>query len=45
MELAQFQIAFQSCRDHLALPAPAFVSHPAFVLSMVKYRFGHKGLE
>jgi hypothetical protein len=45
MELAQFQIAFEFCRDHLALPAPAFVSHSAFVLLMVKYRLGRKGLE
>jgi len=45
MERAQFQIAFPFCRDRLALPAPAFVSHSAFVLSMVKYRLGRKGLE
>jgi hypothetical protein len=45
MELAQFQIAFQFCRDHLALPAPAFVSYSVFVLLMVKYRLGRKGLE
>jgi hypothetical protein len=44
MELAQFQIAFQFCRDHLALPAPAFVSYSALVLSTVKYRLGRKGL-
>ena len=45
LELAQFQIAFQFCRDHLALPAPAFVSHSVFVLLMVKYRLGRKGSE
>jgi hypothetical protein len=38
-------LQFQSCRDHLALPAPAFVSYSAFVLLMVKYRLGHKGSE
>ena len=45
MELAQFQIAFRFCRDHLALPVPAFVSYSAFVLAMVKYPLGRKGLE
>jgi len=45
LELAQFQIAFQFCRDHLALPAPAFVSYSAFVLAMVTYPLGRKGLE
>jgi hypothetical protein len=46
MALAQFQIAFEFCRDHLALPAPAsLVSHSAFVLAMAKYRLDRKGLE
>ena len=45
LELAQFQIAFRFCRDHLALPAPVFVSYSAFVLAMVKYPLGRKGLE
>ena len=45
MERAQFQIAFPFCRDRLALPAPAFVSHSAFALSMVNYRLGRKRLE
>src|SRR4029434_211879 len=44
LELAQFQIAFQFCRDHLALPAPAFLSYPAFVLLTVKHRLlGRRG--
>jgi len=44
LELAQFQIAFQFCRDHLGLPAPAFLSYPAFVLLKVKHRLlGRKG--
>jgi hypothetical protein len=45
LELVQFQIAFRFCRDHLALPAPAFVSYSAFVLLMVNYRLGRKGSE
>ena len=45
MELAQFQIAFEFCRDHLALSAPAFLSYSAFVLLTVKHRHGRKGLE
>ena len=45
LELSQFQIAFQFCHDHLALPAPAFLSYPAFVLLTVKHRLlGRKGL-
>jgi len=45
LELAQFRSAFQFCRDHLALPAPAFYLYSAFVLLTVKHRsLGHKGL-
>jgi hypothetical protein len=43
MELAQFQIAFQFCRDHLALAASAFLSLSTFVLLTVKPRLGRKG--
>jgi hypothetical protein len=45
LELAQSQIVFRFCRDYLALPAPAFVSYSAFVLAMVTYPLGRKGLE
>jgi hypothetical protein len=44
MELAQFQIAFQFCRDHLALAAPAFLSYSAIVLLTVRHPLVRKGL-
>ena len=45
LEVAQFQIAFQFCRDYLALSAPPFLSYSAVVLWMAKYRLDRKGLE